>query len=123
MKQHRKDYYSIKAISNMTNVSVSVVEYTIMKKNLDVRTTEGRRTISLSEFTEARKGMTVGRNKQEKKEFDFDFERLTEKIFSEGRTMTEFFRESGLSRNRYYSIRSGVVYPTKNEIKILKESL
>lgn len=120
----KKDYYSIKAISNMTNVSVSVVEYTIMRKNLDVRTSEGRRTISLSDFTQARKGMTVGRNKNpEKKPFEFDFNMLTAKVFSEGKTMTDFFRESGLSRNRYYSIRSGVVYPTENEIKILKESL
>jgi hypothetical protein len=113
--------HEIREISELLNIPVSTVEYTISAKGLKVRYNEaGRKVIDLESFKQARVGMKKGRKKVvSAKLFEFDFDELQKRIFEKGLSMTEFFRYAEIKRNRYYSIKSGAVYPTQAEIGAL----
>ena len=110
---------TIKQISQETGIPISVIEYTIATKGLKVLyNEEGKRVTDKELLLQAREKIKRGRPALKRKEFDFDFAELQKVIFAKGLRMKDFF-EFGISRNRYYSIKSGVVIPTKKEIEIL----
>lgn len=112
----------IKEISKRTRLHVSTVEHTILSKGLEVLINEnGKRVTDYEKFIEARTGIKSGAKTKEKRVFLFDFDKLRSEVKSAGLTMTEYIRQLGISRNRFYCILRGVVYPTADEIQRLQK--
>lgn len=125
MKLKAKNLYlTITEISKKRDKSPSSVKYTLLSAgDLIRKKTENRKKMySLEDFDNYRKGMEA-KNETTYHKFDFDYKALKESVTKKGLTMTQFFCETGLKRNRYYSIMAGLVYPSKEEIEIMRRGL
>lgn len=74
-------------------------------------------------FEQIRAKIPRGRPRRKHKPFNFDFDALKRKLKNKGVMMKDFFKLSGISRNRYYSITSESVCPTDTERKILRSAM
>lgn len=124
MKKVAESKLEIKEISKRTGLHISTVEHTILSKGLKILWNEnGKRVTDFEKFVEARAGMKAGAKTKEKRLFIFDWNKLRSEVKTAGLTMTEYIRQSGIKRNRFYCILRGVVYPTADEIQRLNKSI